>query len=183
MTTKQTTETVEAPFGFPETKREQFEITTREHGEWFLRKIANLRAERERITAQYQTMMRQSETDESNLIERYGSQFENLVRAELDASKSKRKSLTFFNGTAGFRTVPARIVIDSEADALQTARLVAPASITAETVERFDKQGFRAYAASHFEETGELLPGFTRTEERQSFDIKFPAAKEEQPTE
>lgn len=170
-------EATEAPYGFPEVKREQFTITTREHGDWYLRKLANLRAERERITAQYQTMIRQSESDENSLIERYGSQFENLVRTELEAAKSKRKSLTFFHGTAGFRTVPSRIVIESEADALTTARLVAPATITTETVEKFDKQSFRAYAAAHFEETGEILPGFTRTEERQSFDIKFPTQK------
>ena len=171
------TEATEQPYGFPETKREQFTIQTREHGEWYLRKLANLRAERERITAQYQTMMQQSQSDESSLIERYGSQFENLVRSELETAKSKRKSLTFFNGTAGFRTVPARIVIESEPDALQTARLVAPETITTETVERFDKQSFRAHAAAHFEETGEILPGFTRTEERQSFDVKFPTTK------
>ena len=155
-------------------KPEQFTIQTREHGEWYLRKLANLEAERQRIEAQAALMLCQLETDRNSLTTRFQSQFENLVRAELEAAKGKRKSITFFNGTAGFRTVASRLVIESEADALTTARLVAPATITSETVERFDKAAFRAHAAAHLEATGELLPGFTRTEERQEFGIKFP---------
>ncbi|WP_394796975.1 host-nuclease inhibitor Gam family protein [Armatimonas sp.] len=159
-------------------KPEQFTIQSREHGEWYLRKLANIEAERQRIEAQAALMLRQLETDRNGLTGRYQSQFENLVRIELEASKGKRKSVTFFNGTAGFRTVASRLVIESEADALTTARLVAPATITTEAVERFDKAAFRAHAAEHFETTGEILPGFTRTEERQEFSVKFPTSKE-----
>ena len=158
------------------TKPERFTIQTREHGEWYLRKLANIDAERERITAQYQTMIRQNESDKSSLVSRYDSQFQNLVRVELEASKGKRKSIVFFNGTAGFRTVASRLVIESEADALQTARLVAPDTITTETVEKFDKAAFRAHAQSLLEATGELLPGIKQTEAREEFGIKFPSA-------
>jgi hypothetical protein len=80
--------------------------------------------------------------------------------------------------------VASRLVIESEADALITARLVCPEAITAETVERFDKAAFRAHAQSVLETTGELLPGIKQTEERQEFGVKFPkAGKTEEATE
>lgn len=160
-----------------ETTKEQFTIETREHGEWYLRKLANLDAEKERIEAQAALMLRQLESDRNSLVSRYQSQFENLVRTELEAAKGKRKSVVFFNGTAGFRTVPPRLVVSSEADLQTTARAVLPSAFTTETVEKFDKAAFRAHATAHFEATGEVLPGLERTEERQEFTLKFPTKK------
>uniref|UniRef100_UPI003753C26E hypothetical protein n=1 Tax=Armatimonas sp. TaxID=1872638 RepID=UPI003753C26E len=42
----------EAPYGFPERKLEQFTIQTREHAEWYLRKLANFDREEASIKAQ-----------------------------------------------------------------------------------------------------------------------------------
>lgn len=167
METETTTETEE---------REEFLIDSPERANWLLRKLANLDAERDRVAAQASALARQIESDRNGLLHRFGSQLENFTRQELEKSGGKRKSLTLLQGTVGFRTVPARIVIESAPDAIQTARLVLPETITEETTERFDSKTFREHAAKHFEETGELLPGIGRTEERQSFDIKFPSA-------
>lgn len=160
-----------------ETTKEQFTIQTREHGEWYLRKLANLEAEKERIEAQAALMLRQLESDRNSLVSRYESQFQNLVRTEMEAGKGKRKSVVFFNGTAGFRTVAPRLVVSSETDLQTTARAVLPSAFTTETVEKFDRAAFRAHAAAHFEATGEVLTGMERTEEKQEFTVKFPTKK------
>ena len=171
----ETNETVIPPVVTEE--KEEFLIDSPERANWLLRKLANLDAERERVAAQASALARQIESDRNSLLHRFGSQLENFTRAELEKSGGKRKSLVLLQGTVGFRTVPARIVIESAPDAIQTARLVLPGTITTETTERFDSKTFREHATKHFEETGELLPGIGRTEERQSFDIKFPASK------
>lgn len=71
-----------------------------------------------------------------------------------------------------FRTNPARLVVESEQDAITTARAVAPQTFTTETVEKFDRAAFLAHAQTTLEETGELLPGVSLTEERESFSVK-----------
>lgn len=156
---------------------EAFVIDTREKADWLLRKLANLEADEARVKAQSAVMLQQIESDRNSLMGRYQSQLENFTRAELEASKGKRKSITLFNGTVGFRTIPARLMIESEPDAITTARAVAPQTITTETVERFDKKKFMEYATERFEQEGELIPGVGRTEERESFSVKFPSSK------
>lgn len=167
METETTTETEE---------REEFLIDSPERANWLLRKLANLDAERDRVAAQASALARQIESDRNGLLHRFGSQLENFTRQELEKSGGKRKSLTLLQGTVGFRTVPPRITIENEADAIQTARLVLPGSITTETIERFDKTAFRAYAKERLATEGELLPGIGLTEAREEFSVKFPSA-------
>lgn len=163
--------------------KEQFVIQTREHAEWYIRKLANLDREEASIRAQAEAMVSRLRTDRESLQGRYQSQLESFVRGELERTKSKRRSVLFFNGTAQFTSVAPRLIVESELDAITTARAVKPETVTEETITKLDKKTFLAYAATHFEETGELIPGVGRTEAGERFAIKFSEAKEPTETE
>lgn len=161
------TTTTEAP-------KEQFTIQTREHAEWYLRKLANLDREEASIKAQAEAMLRRLRSDRESLQGRYQGQFESFVRGELERTKSKRRSLLFFNGTAQFTSVAPRLTVESEADALTAAAAVLPdAVVEVPATVKLDKKALLDYAKTHFETTGEVLPGLTRTEASERFAIKF----------
>jgi membrane peptidoglycan carboxypeptidase len=156
--------------------KEQFVIETREHAEWYLRKLANLDREEASIRAQAEAMLIRVRSAREKHTGRYGSQFESFTRGELEKQKGSRRSVLYFNGTAQFTTVAPRLIVESELDAITTARAVKPETVTEETITKLDKKTFLAYAATHFEETGELIPGVGRTEASERFAIKFPSA-------
>jgi hypothetical protein len=171
---EETTETVTE-------KPEQFTIQTREHAEWYLRKLANLDREEASIRAQAEAMVSRLRTDRESLQGRYQSQLESFVRGELERTKSKRRSVLFFNGTAQFTSVAPRLVVESEADALTIAAAVLPAALVeVPATVKLDKKALLDYAKEHFEGTGELLPGVGRTEAGERFSIRFTEAKAEE---
>ncbi|MCX6366216.1 MAG: host-nuclease inhibitor Gam family protein [Armatimonadetes bacterium] len=169
--------TPEAPGTGGTETAEQFTIQTREHAEWYLRKLANLDREEASIRAQAEAMLTRVRSDRESLMGRYASQFESFTRGELEKQKGSRRSVLYFNGTAQFTSVAPRLIVESELDAITTARAVKPETVTEETITKLDKKTFLAYAATHFEETGELIPGVTRTEPGERFYIKIPKAK------
>ncbi|WP_309720304.1 hypothetical protein [Armatimonas sp.] len=159
---------------------EQFTIQTREHAEWYLRKLANLDREEASIRAQAEAMLIRVRSDREKHTGRYGSQFESFTRGELEKQKGSRRSVLYFNGTAQFTSVAPRLIVESDLDAITTARAVKPETVTEETITKLDKKAFLAYAVTHFEATGEILPGLTRTQEAESFSIRFPKGKPEE---
>lgn len=170
----------ETPVPPVEGGKEQFVIETREHAEWYLRKLANLDREEASIRAQAEAMLRRLRSDRESLQGRYQGQFESFVRGELERTKAKRRSVLFFNGTAQFTSVAPRLVVESEADALTTAAAVLPdAVVEVPATVKLDKKALLDYAKSHFETTGELLPGVGRTEASERFAIKFAEEKGE----
>lgn len=105
---------------------------------------------------------------------RFEPQLEAWAREVLEATGGKSRTVKTLCGDLSFRTVPARLTIESVEDALQTAKLVVPdAVVEVPATETLDKKRFLEYASARFQELGELLPGIERTEERQSFSIKF----------
>ena len=158
--------------------KEQFTITTRDHAEWYLRKLANIDREEASIKAQAEAMLRRLRSDRESLQGRYQGQLESFVRGELERTKAKRRSVLFFNGTAQFTSVAPRLVVESEADALTTAAAVVPGAVVEVPASvKLDKKALLDYAKSHFETTGELLPGVGRTEAGERFAIKFSEAE------
>ena len=170
------------PFGFKETNlqpREAFTIQTREHCDWYMKKVAALNAEEALITAQAEKMLARVRSDRESLQGRYQGQLESFVRGELERTKSKKRSIVFFHGTAQFTSVAPRLVIESEADALTTAAMLLPAALVeVPATVKLDKKALLSYAAQKFEETGELIPGVGRTEASERFAIKFPTEQQ-----
>jgi Bacteriophage Mu Gam like protein len=162
-----------------------FQLDSREKCDWFLSKLADFDAEEMKIksraaqiVAQMEAMIARNKTDRDAFQGRFYQQFQNFVAGEIAADKKGRKSVIFFNGTAGFRTVPPALVLESAQDAMTTARAVLPSSITKEEREKFDREAFLTYAREHFASTGEILPGLKRTEETERFSVKIAAGKE-----
>jgi hypothetical protein len=157
-------------------KAEPFMINSRERVDWYLRKLANLEAEEFRIKAQAEKMLRHVESDRNSLVQHFQPQVENFVREELERTNAKRKSIAFFHGTVGFTAVPPRLVVESEADALQTARLVCPeAVVEVPASEKLDKKVMGEYAKRQLAEAGEIVPGYGLTEGGVRLSVKFPA--------
>lgn len=164
-------------------KPEQFTIQTRDHAEWYLRKLAEMDSAETRIKAQAEKMLARLRSDRESLQGRYASQFESFTRGELEKQKGSRRSVLFFNGTAQFTSVAPRFIVESEADAIQTARLVLPEAIEAiPASEKLNNKALLDYAAKQFEENqGELIPGVGRTEPGERFAIKFTTEKGGEP--
>lgn len=152
------------------TDTERFAIDSAEKADWVLSKLASLDAEKTLISSMAAQRIEEIEADRNRLLGRFGAELEAWARQE--AQTRRRKTVTLLHGAVSFRTVPARLEVESLEDAITTAKAVAPETVTVETTERFDKAGFLARARAHFEATGEILPGLTRTEERESFSVK-----------
>jgi phage host-nuclease inhibitor protein Gam len=167
--------TYDAGMGTAPTGRPEFHITDAKSADYILRKLANNAAEKERIKAQADAMLRLLDSDSASLMGRFGSELEAWAQEELQTKyKGKRKSLPLFHGTLAFRTVAPSLRVASEADALDTARILWPETIR--QVETLDKAAFLEKAKEALDQTGEMLPGVERSEGREAFRIDFPKA-------
>jgi hypothetical protein len=164
-----------------ETQRHQsFTLQTREHCEWYLKKLAQMDQEEAIVAAQAEKMLRRIRANRERFTGRYKSQFDSFVRGEVAQDKSGARSVVFFHGTAQLRTVAARLVVKSEADAITTAALVCPEAISeVPASQKLDKSKLLAYAREHFKQTGEVLPGLDRTEPGESLTVTFASKDEE----
>lgn len=156
--------------------KERFAIDSDEKAEWYLRKLANLEAEKDRLHAQFGRMLAGVQAEHERLSGRFGAEFEAYCRERIAGRRDKKKYHDFFQGRVSVRSVAARLSIGSMDDALTTARVVCPSAVVVESVERFDKAAFLAYAQERFDAEGELLPGIDRTPAGESFLVAFPKA-------
>lgn len=165
---------------------ERFQITDMEGVRWFLKKqlekdtqIAALRAELETVTANYQAMIGQIETDKGGLDFMYAAQVREVARAE--AERLKRKSVTTPYGVLAFREQPGALLLKDR----QVAADIAVTLGMTTTTTTADVSAYRKHAEAHFELTGEALPGMEYKPSEEKFSIKQSKAKEttEAPTE
>jgi len=112
-----------------ETKRRQgFTLSTLNQGEWYLRKLAEMKAAEKRIKAQAQAMreadyqgyqereralLRVLQGERERFIARHGREFEEIVRAELAREGRVAGSVIFFHGTATLGE-DARLTIEDQ---------------------------------------------------------------------
>lgn len=150
-------------------KPEGFHITDESSADWLLRKLLHLDAEEATVREMAAQRVAELQADKNRLMGRFGAELEAWARTE--AEKRRRQTVTLSYGSVSFRKVPARLAIESEEDAITTARAVLPEAIQA--VEKFDRAAYLAHAKTALETTGELLPGVGQTEERVSFSVKF----------
>ena len=156
-----------------------FEITDRQGAEWALRKIAARQAEIDLVRAQAADMITTLQRGLDSFKGRYEPQLEHWAWEALEAAGGKSRTVKTLCGNLSFRTVAARLSVGGMEDALQTAKLTCPEAVI--VVETLDKKKLLEKVGAHFEATGELLPGIERSEERQSFSIKFATEKGEVP--
>lgn len=157
------------PANGPTPKDAPFVIDSETRADWYLGKLATIDAEAERIKANTARRLQELTTDRESLVQRFGDQL--TVWAKGEAERRRRKTVTLSNGSIAFRAMPSRLVIDNDADALQTAKLVCPDAVTVETVEKLDRAALVAKAQETMESTGELLPGIKLMEASESIKV------------
>jgi hypothetical protein len=145
----------------------QFEVRDESTANWLVRRVVECRAYAERCAAWAEAERRRAERDEEFLLFRFGGQLAEFARQQIAAAGGRRKSITLPAGTAGFRTLPARVVVDDEAAALARAKQHTPHLVT--VVERLSRSGL----IDHVKQTGEMPPRGVHTEPaREGFYVK-----------
>ena len=150
--------------------RAEFHISDEASANWYLRRLANLESEKQRVQSQCAAIVKQLESDADGLRYIYEGELQEWTRQELAKKGNRRKSLTLLQGTACFRTVPAGLKITDA-----SAALVHVIAIGADAIKRsiaLDTEKYRALAETALK-SGEVLPGTETTPERESFTVKF----------
>jgi hypothetical protein len=131
-------------------EKPQFRIDSQESANWVIRRIKDWRAYRDRLDSWYELEVRRSERNEAFLLGRFGDQLRCWAAKTIAAVGGKTKSLNLPSARIGFKTVPARLVIDDEIAVLAWAKQHCPEAIV--TVVRLS----RTPITSRFKETGEV---------------------------
>ena len=155
-----------------EAGREEFHITDEAAANWYLRKQANIEAEKQRVQAQCAAIVAQLDSEANGLRYVYEGQLQEYVRQELAARGNRRKSLTLLQGTASFRTVSAGLKISDPAAALDFCRRNLPDAV--KTTETLDTTRYREFAEKMQKAGADALPaGMESVPEKESFSVKF----------
>ena len=149
---------------------EPFMVNDEKSANWYLRKLANLAGEQQRIQTQAAQIVAQLQNDADGLKRLYASQLEAYCRARLNDTGNRRKSITMLQGTCAFRTVPAGFRLTDTNAALRFAK---ECGGMLKTVESLDAEAYRAAADHALEAYGELYPGMETTPEREAFSVRF----------
>ena len=154
----------------------EFHITDEAAANWYLRKLANIESEKQRVTMQAAQIVKQLENDAQGLRYQYEGELQNFVRQELAKHGNRRKSLTLLQGTAAFRTVPAGLRISDPAAALDFCRKNFPDAV--KTAETLDAAKYREWAETLKNAGADALPvGVEATPQREAFCVKFGKAE------
>lgn len=145
---------------------ERFEIKDERSAAWYLRRLAAIEQEQDAIRAATAQRLAELDSDRSRLEHLFGGQLKAWARDEATRRRRKTVTLPLAGAQIAFRTVPARLEL---ADRQAAGDLAVTLGMIATTP---DLRAFADYAKRHFQETGELLPGVGRSEERESIAIR-----------
>ena len=150
-----------------------FRIDTDEKANWYLRKLANIEAEKARVTEQAEKILSQLQADADRLTFMFGSQLETYARMKMQENGGKRRSVSWLQGTVSFRSVAASWRITDTSAALAYAKQHAPELVSTTTTERLKAQDYTTAALARLDATGELLPGVDSTPAHETVKISF----------
>jgi hypothetical protein len=147
---------------------ERFAITDEKSAAWVLRKYAAIDAEIEAIKAATLQRIEELQADRAGLERRFGGELEAWARQESEKRRRRTVTVPLAGMAISFRTVAPRLELEpmKAAEVAFTLGFVTPPS---EPVA--DLRAFQSHAEKVFGETGELLPGVRRTEERESVKV------------
>ncbi|MGI4790191.1 MAG: host-nuclease inhibitor Gam family protein [Janthinobacterium lividum] len=156
-----------------------FSPTTADEVDWVLGKIADARAKAARIRENAEKIARDAEREASFFEWKYGALLMEFVKQQIAAEGGKRKSIRLFNGSLGWRTTPARMVLAdgeaAEARAIAWAKQHMPEAVC--QVEKLDRMLLKEQVAEHGDavvavSTGECLDWATVVPAEERFFIK-----------
>ena len=152
--------------------REEFRIDSENAANWYLRKLANIESEKQRVTANAAAIVAQLDSEANGLRYCFEGQLQEYVRRELAAKGNRRKSLTLLQGTASFRTVGASLKISDPVAALDFCRRNLPDAV--KMTETLDTAKYRQFAEKMQKAGADTLPaGMDSVPEKESFSVKF----------
>ena len=151
--------------------REEFRIDSENAANWYLRRIANLESEKQRVTAQAAQIVRQLDADAESLRYRYEGELQEYVRQELARRGNRRKSLTLLQGSCAFRHVGPSLRISDAAAALDFCRRNLPDAV--KVTETLDTTRYRDFAEKMQAEADALPVGVESVPAREAFSIRF----------
>lgn len=157
---------------------ERFVLDSEEKVNWLLRKLANIEAEKQRITVQYQTMLAALVSDEKSLRFRFEDDLRAFAALKLAEGGNRRKTVHLLQGSLCFRTLPQALKVTDNISAIAFAKMTGLRCLETVTEEKFDAAIYRQRAQEVLEERGEILPGIEVLPERETFAIKFGKADE-----
>ena len=96
--------------------------------EWFMARTARLKGAREAIKKRYREMMDHLDAEERALHYKWGKEFKQQIDDKLALQGSKKKSVNFLTGRAGYRTAKGTILIENN----EAAKIWAVANMTDE---------------------------------------------------
>lgn len=155
-------------------RAEAFVLDSRTRVEWALRRIASKEAEIALVRAQAAEMLRDLEKDLEGFCEHFRPQIEHWAKQELEETKAKGRTVKTLAGNLSFRTVPPRLVIADEEEAMRRARADCPEAIViVPATVKIDKKVLGDYAKAQLADAGEIIEGYMLVEATESFSIKF----------
>ena len=156
----------------------RFAICDEKTAGWFLDKLAAMEEREARVKAQSATILQSLAADRERLTARFETELQEYVTHEINLRyQGKKRSLPLLQGTVSLRTVPSSVRIADKGAALAYAVESATDLVRTETVTMttLDTAGYRKL----FESTGDAdMPGIEIVPARESMTIKFPGAKE-----
>lgn len=97
----------------------QFEVTDAHSANWLVRRIVEARGYAERVQEWAAAELRRAKREEAFLLARYGHQAEQWLREELRKARGRRRSMSLPAGTMGLRSVPPRLEVVDQRQALE----------------------------------------------------------------
>jgi len=155
-----------------EETREEFHIVDEAAALWYLRKLANLQAERQRVKRQAEAMIAALDTETESLKHRFAGELEHWAREELQRKGNRRKTLHTLQATLRFRKVEGYLSIAEEVPAIEYADNEELSQCLAIKWE-LNRPAYLDEARRRLEATGELLPGVRVVPDRESFTVSF----------
>jgi len=145
---------------------ERFSVKDESSADWLVRKVVEADAHIRRVKEQAEREIRRTERERDFLLLRFGGDLQRWVKKQLQKDKGRRKSVLFLSGTAGFRQLAAKLVVEDEPTVIKWAKKHCRKAVV--TVERLSKTVLN----EHFESTGELGDGIRLEPVQERFYIK-----------
>ena len=145
---------------------ERFSVKDESSADWLVRKVVEADAHIRRVKEQSEREIRRTERERDFLLLRFGGDLQRWVKKQLQKDKGRRKSVLFLSGTAGFRRLAAKLVVEDETIVVQWAKKHCRKAVV--VVERVSKTVLN----EHLESTGELADGARLEPAHERFYIK-----------
>lgn len=96
---------------------------------WYLGKVNDIDAARKRVKEQAKVMIAQLDNAEKYLAYRWGQEFQACVDDDIAKQKSKKRSIDYLQGRAGYRKGRDSLLVNDEDQAIEWAETHCPEAV------------------------------------------------------